>query len=533
MVEPDKSKSTLFINGKIWQENRNFIPSFGIEGNRIIYAGRNPDIAVRNTYDEVIDLKNHLVLPAFTDGHVHLVKGSLMRKKIECVDVTNIKELRNRIRNYAEKNPHQKWLQGGNLNIGKIFPDADRSRHNIFDDIYSEKPLYISNYDYHSGICNSLAMEETGLLSHLQDFKEEDIPRNADGKPNGILKEDAMSYIISKIPESSIAEKSDALAEMIHIIHSYGITGVSDVTLPDDLGVYENLYNQRRLKLRINSYIPFEQFDNLKEFTALVKEFPKELFSIKGFKAYYDGALGSETANFKENYKGTSTRGSRTAMAESGRIYELAKKIDSAGMQIIIHAIGDQAVSDVLDICERLEKENGIKDRRFRIEHAQHIDENDFDRFRKLNVIVSVQPLHLKYDAKIVIEKLSEKTAKRTHNYRNLIDRGVMLNFGTDFPIVEIDPFKTIQTAVTRIVGDSIFYGENTIDLHNCIKAYTTNNAYASFNEGTRGSISEGKCADFMIMDDDLFQLPTNKIQNAKVLKTYFDGQEVYSYKDL
>ena len=209
----------------------------------------------------------------------------------------------------------------------------------------------------------------------------------------------------------------------------------------------------------------------------------------------------------------------------------LAKKIDKSGKQIIIHAIGDKAVAEVLDIAQVISQLNGIRDRRLRIEHAQHIDEADFNRFKKLNIIASVQPLHMKYDIKIVQEKLPEAIVKRTHNYKALTDRGVTVNFGTDFPIVEINPFENIKLAVTRKSVGEVFLPEYKIDMHNSIKAYTINNAYASFNENTSGTIEAGKFADFVIMEDDLFEMPEEDIANARVKSTYFNGEEVYSLK--
>ncbi len=185
----------------------------------------------------------------------------------------------------------------------------------------------------------------------------------------------------------------------------------------------------------------------------------------------------------------------------------MAKEIDKAGKQIIIHAIGDKAVSEVLGIAEMLVKENGSRDRRFRIEHAQHIDEADFNRFKKLNVIVSAQPLHMKYDIRIVKEKLPDKIVKRTHNYKALMDKGVTVVFGTDFPIVEINPFENIELAVTRKTEREVFLPEYKISLNDSVKAYTINNAYASFNEDKSGTIEQGKFADFIVMKDDLFEM--------------------------
>lgn len=526
------SRSTsIFINGKIWQPDGSFKEAFGINGNRIDFTGSLTDSQkINDEYQKAVDLNGKLVLPAFTDGHIHLVYGSLVMNRIDCQGITSPQQLSEKILAYAKEFPGKNWLVGGNLNIGELmknFTEGSRSAM-LFLDAVSEKPLLIFNYDYHSAICNSAVMKIPSLISRLDEYNENELPRDFEGKTIGILKEKAMDFIRSRIPEPPLQEKIDAVEKMIEVLHSYGITTVSDITLPDNLEIYKSLYRKNKLKLRINSYIPFAEFDNLKKYEEETSEIPKELFSIKGFKAYYDGALGSETGLFKLNYKNKDYNGYKTEIAESGKLLEMAKRIDKAGKQIIIHAIGDKAVSEVLDISKDIINDNGLNDRRIRIEHAQHIDGADFDRFKELNVIASVQPLHMTHDIKIVKDKLPEVIVKRTHNYKALMDREVVVNFGTDFPIVEINPFENIKLAVTRKAESEVFLPEYKIDMHNCIKAYTLNNAFASFNEKTSGIIESGKFADFVVMEDDLFDMPELEISGARVISTYFNGEEVY-----
>jgi predicted amidohydrolase YtcJ len=516
--------STLFINSKIWQEDFTFKKSFGIKNGIISFVSDENSPSHKNEFDKIIDLRGKLVLPSFIDGHVHLAYGSLMMKRIDCSDVKNIDELKRKVNEYSKKNPTAQWLVGGNLNIPHLKSQLNPAG-NLLDDIYSSKPVFLNNYDYHSGICNSAALKISGLHDDIADYSEDEIIR-INGKPTGEIKEKAKEFIFNFIPSPSLKNKTEAVSEMIKILHSYGITGVSDITLPENFEVYKALNENNQLKLKINSYIPFSSFHN---FDSIQKEsgISKTRLEIKGFKAYYDGALGSGTGLFKDNYKGGNYPGYKTEQALSGEIDNLAFDIDNAGKQIIIHAIGDKAVYEVLQICSKLNETNGRKDRRFRIEHAQHIDEADFWMFKELGVIASAQPLHLKYDANLVKEKLIEKVQKRTHNYKALIDKGVVVNFGTDFPIVEINPFHNIHMAVTREYNDGIFYPEYKIDLHNCIKCYTINNAFASFDDKITGSITAGKKANFIIMNEDLFEIPKDEIKNASVYETYFEGEEI------
>lgn len=522
--------NTHFTNAKIWQPAGTSVGSFAIKDNLFISVsdGSNTGSAARN-----INLKGKLVLPGFIDGHVHLVYGSLMRKRINCSSVTTFDELREKIIRYIKANPDKMWLVGGNLNIGKVMDDissrTDINVKTLLDEIVSGKPLFIANYDYHSGLCNSMALEISGVIQNLDMYSDDEIPRDRNGNPSGLVKEKAKDFIFYNIPQPVQNEIISAVEEMIGVLHSYGITSVCDITRKEDVEIYVRLFERGKLNVRVNSYIPISEYQNYQKFTELTKNIPEELFSFKGFKSYYDGALGSETALFKSNYKGKQYSGYKTEIAESGTLLRLAREIDRTGKQVMVHAIGDKAVSEVLDICRTLTKENGIRDRRFRIEHAQHVDENDFDRFKELNVIASVQPIHLKYDAKIVMDKLPEETVIRTHNYNNLVRRGACVNFGTDFPIVDINPYENIRMAVTREIDGSAFYPDNKIPVHQCVKSYTVNGAYSCFNEDRAGSIEKGKYADFIIMDTDILEMPENEIGNAKVWKTYFDGQEVYS----
>lgn len=522
------SPGTLFTNCRIWTPRGIISGSFGVSGNKFDYVGIEAPVS---GYPKKIDLEGKLVLPALTDGHVHLVNGALMMTRINCTQIKTPQELRSIIQQYIHDNPAVEWIVGGNLHIKQVFRDFTPGSSSIrlfLDAISENKPLYIANYDYHSAVCNSAAFEISGLIKNINDYTDEEAERDYEGKPTGFVIEKARDFVFYSIPSPAFDTVVNSVGKMIEILHSYGITTVSDITYLQHLDVYRKLFEQGKLKVRINSYIPFRALESLEECEKQMSDIPKDLFEIKGFKEYYDGALGSETGLFKMNYLVKDSNGYKTEIAESGELLEFSRKIDKAGKQIIIHAIGDLAVSGVLDIAETLIKENGKRDRRFRIEHAQHIDEADFERFLLTDAIVSAQPLHMKYDIKIVQEKLPQEIVKRTHNYKALMNRGTVIAFGTDFPIVEINPFENIKLAVTRKSGNEVFLPEYKFNMHECIKAYTINNAYASFNENKAGTIEKGKLADFIIMKDNLFEMEEDRINEAKIESTYFNGEEVY-----
>lgn len=518
--------STLYINAKVWQPDSSFTESFGVSNGHFDFTGSNVEAkSLIQNYQNVTDLKNKLVLPGFIDGHLHLVKGSQMKKLFDCSEINSIAELSESIKKYIKEN-HVSWVIGGNLNLNKVFSNYNKDNGNIIDKIFNELPLYITNYDYHSAICNSKALDVTGLNSIAEKYSENEVEKTKNGRFTGIIREKAMEHIISGLPLPSLDEKVNSVIDCIKMLHTYGITSVSDITLPEDIDVYLEMYKRNELKLRVNSYIPFTEFDNYQSYLAKTKVINKDYFTINGFKAFWDGALGSETALFSQNYISRDHNGYKTELVQNGKIYDYAKRINEAGMQVIIHAIGDKAVTEVLDLYSTLPN---TKKLRHRIEHAQHIQPADYKRFSELGVIASVQPLHLKYDAHTVFEKLPDTLVNYTHNYVHLIKSGGIINFGTDFPIVEADPFENIRLAVTRNTNYGEFTPEHKIPLHECIKAYTINNAYSNHNDNAVGSIAKGKVADFVVMENDLFSMTQENISSAKVEKTYINGVEVYS----
>jgi predicted amidohydrolase YtcJ len=520
----------LFINAKIWQPDGRFDEAFGINGNKFDFTGTNSEaLHLKSNYDQVVDLKSKLVLPGLIDGHLHLCYGSLMLKQFDARNINSIDELRTATKKYAAENPDSEWIIGSNINLNIALKDFTFPNGNFVDSIYSDKPLYIANYDYHSALCNSLAFQKTGLTVKLNQFTSSEIQTDRNGNPAGIVKENALDYMFENLPSPSLEHRCIAAYDFIKKLHSYGITSVSDITLIDDINIYKQLFNDNRLKVRVNSYLPLEEFINIEKHIASSKEINQNYYSIKGFKAYYDGSLGSETALFSKNYKGKNYNGYKTDTVTSGKLFSFALEIDRQGGQLIIHAIGDLAVSEVLDLNEIIIKENGIRERRHRIEHAQHISEKDLKRFKNLGVIASVQPLHLKYDIGIVKEKLPDELVDTTHNYKKLIELGSIINLGTDFPIVEVNPFENIKMAIAREADGNIFTPENCISLHECLKAYTINNSYSNFNEKQIGSITPGKLADFVIMEDNLFEMNAGEIAGARILETYIGGEEVFS----
>jgi len=344
----------------------------------------------------------------------------------------------------------------------------------------------------------------------------------------GEFNENAFTFIRTSVPQKSVSEKALILKKEIQNLYKFGIVAVSDITFVENLEIYMNLLEKNELNLKIDSRLPYEEFGNRLKYEKEFSEY-KKWIKFNSYKAYYDGSLSSETAFFKSDYNNKNHNGVRTDSAESGELAAYTHLICEAGYQPSIHAIGDKAVSEVLDIFNDVEWLNPVKGKkRYRIEHAQHIDPSDFDKFNKDSVIVSVQPAHLWFDSKIAVEKIINP--ETTHNYKKLIDKGIKVCFGTDFPVVTENPFETIYYAMTRKVEGypDGFYPENCIALESCLEAYTINNAYASFDENERGNLEAGKAADIIVIEEDIFKLNSDEIRDAEVKMTFLNGSRMY-----
>lgn len=519
---------TLFTNAKVWTRKDTFFDSIGFdsETGKITFTGTKAQITdLRKNYDEIIDLKEKLVLPAFTDGHIHFIEGSFENSKLDLRSARTKNDFTITIKEYL-KTSGANWIIGGFFSEANFLEEINPDK-NFLDNICSDVPVIISRFDCHSAFANSKALEVSGIMNASESFTSDEIVKDSVGNFTGELKERAREFVMDKIPAASLNERTSVVTEQMKKLHSQGITSISDITLTEDLEVYKELIRQNKLNLRIDARLPFREFHNFKKYR---EEFSKLSGKIKfqSLKAFYDGSLSSMTALMHSNYKNTDFNGIKTEFVNSGEFEKMAYEIDKAGLQMSVHAIGDKAVTELLDLNEELILKYGYRDRRFRIEHAQHIRENDFIRFKDLEVIASVQPSHLFSDAKTASEILDDYSTE--HNYKKLFDIGAKVCFGTDFPIVSESPFETICYAMTRKVQgfENGFINENNISLNDCLEAYTKNNAYATYDEKESGSLEAGKAADIIVLEDDLFEMTGDEIKNAKVCETYFEGKKIF-----
>ena len=517
---------TLLYNAKVRLGRNLFCESIGFDSStgKIVFSGSNLD-ANKKLYDESIDLKRKLVLPAFSDGHCHFIKGSTMKKELNLQNASTKKDFETGIKEFLSAQKNKSWLIGGYFSETNFTEDFVVDRY-LLDSVCPDVPVFIFRTDLHSAVINSLAIKLSGIEGKLPEFGSGEIVLNKNNKLTGELKERGYYYVLNKIPKQSNETVAEAVSDEIKFLHRLGINSVTDITLPEDYRVYKFMNeNNYSFDFDINCVLPFEEFNNF-----LIKKYPQlsDNFSFGSFKAFYDGALSSHSAYFFENYKGLKTNGLTSELVHSGDFKKIGLEIDKAGYQLMIHGIGDKAISEILDFTEELNLFNGKRNRRLRLEHAQHIDDKDLIRFKELNVIASVQPSHLFVDANVACQKLNNTST--AHNYKKLIEQETVVCFGTDFPVAAENPFETIYYAMTRKAKDfeNGFYPEKALTLDECLDAYTINNAYAKFDENNSGSMSAGKTANIIILENDLFEIEKSEIKEQNIIMNFYRGKRVY-----
>ncbi|MCX7639572.1 MAG: amidohydrolase [Pyrinomonadaceae bacterium] len=522
----------VVINAKVrtMDESKSEAQALAVSGNKIIIVGTNEEVKpLVGEKTRVIDAQGKLILPGFNDAHLHFMEGGASLASVDLRDAASPEEFVRRIKEYAEKLPKGRWILQGNWDHEKWSPSILPTKEMI-DPVTPNNPVFIQRLDGHMALANSLALKLAGVDKNTKDVEGGEIVRDAEGNPTGILKDAAMNYVYRVIPEPSFEEKLEMAEAATNYAASLGVTSVQDMSAGTDVGVYQELLRRGKLKTRIYAVSPLPDWERWKR-TGIQYAFGNEMLRVGGLKGFADGSLGASTAWFFESYL---DRPNYTGLAsdEMPKMYERVKGADKAGLQVMIHAIGDRANDEILKIYEAVEKENGSRDRRFRIEHAQHLNENLIKRFAKQRVIASMQPFHVIDDGRWAWKRLDEKRLKGTYAFRSLLDSGAILAFGTDWPVALLNPMMTIYAAVPRRTLDDKnpngWIPEQKITVEETVKAYTLGSAYAEFQENVKGTISVGKLADFVMLSEDIFTINPVDIPKVKVLLTVVDGKIVY-----
>jgi len=536
LAQSKPAADLIITNAKIWTVDKSLptAQAVAVLGDRIVAVGSNADVdAWRGSHTQVIDARGRLLLPGFNDSHVHFVSGGMQLTNIQLNDATSPQEFARRIGERTRITPKGEWILGGNWDETKWNPPDIPTKESI-DALTPDTPVFVSRYDGHMGLANSLALKLAGITAKTPDPPGGMIVRDAQGNPTGALKDAATDYIDKVVPPLSHDQRLKIVRRALDHAASLGVTSVQHMVASyEDIAVYSELLQSGELTTRIYAAPLITHVEDQAKL-GIGRAFGGPYLRIGALKAFADGSLGSGTAYFYEPFLNQgSNRGLLSdEMHPISLMRDRYMQADAAGLQICTHAIGDEGISTILDLYADVIKAHGEADRRFRIEHAQHMAAKDFERFAQLHVVASVQPYHAIDDGRFAESKIGRDRASRTYAFRTFLDHGVRLAFGTDWEVAPLNPLLGLYAAVTRATLDGKnpngWFPEQKLTVAESVEAYTMGSAYAEFQEKEKGSITPGKLADMVILSDDIFSIAPEKIRDVRVLKTYVGGKLTY-----
>jgi predicted amidohydrolase YtcJ len=524
----------VFVNGKIWTVDKSLpdAEAVAVLDGRILLVGRTADVRkCIGTATKVVDLNGKRMLPGFIDNHTHFMNGGFQLQSVDLRHAKSETEFANLIRERAEQHP-DRWITGGDWDHDN-WPGGNLPVRDLVDKFTPSTPVFVSRYDGHMALANSQALKLAGIDKTTADPPGGTIVHDkVTGEPTGVLKDAAMSFVYAKIPDASEQEMIEAARLGLAEARRHGVTSIQDVSSGADVRVYQILRDRGELTSRFHCRLPLSQWQHLAA-AGIKVPFGDEWVRLGSMKEFADGSLGSSTALFFEPFTSDpGTCGLASDVVLDGKLEKWALDADKAGLQLSIHAIGDSANSLMLDLFEKIVKTNPAWDRRFRIEHAQHIRPQDFQRFAKLGVIASVQPYHAIDDGRWAEKRIGRERCKTTYPFRTFLDSGVKMCFGSDWTVAPLDPILGMYAAVTRRTIDGAtpngWFPEQRVTVKEAVEAYTINCAYAVFEEKEKGSITRGKMADFVVLADDILTIDPVRIETARVAMTVVGGKIVF-----
>lgn len=523
------------INGRLWTGNKAqpWAEAMASRGERIIAIGSSEEVKkLINPQTRVIDLQGKLALPGFIDNHTHFMSGGFQLLSVDLRSAATEEEFARRIKEKAAKTAAGLWITGGDWDH-ELWPGGPLPTKELIDRYTPSTPVFVSRLDGHMALANSYALKLAKITRETKDPPGGTIVRDPKtGEPTGVLKDAAMGLVSSLIPDASDAEYDEALTAALAEAARFGVTSVQDITPWRDYEVYKKFRDANRLTVRVYARTPLGQWKRQADLVAR-QGAGDHWLRLGGLKAFMDGSLGSTTALFFEPFTDApETSGLAVDDIPEGSLKKLIKDADKARLQCSVHAIGDKANHLLLNYFEQVARDNGPRDRRFRIEHAQHIRPDDIARFAPLGVIASMQPYHAIDDGRWAEKRIGPVRIKTTYAFRSLLDAGAMLAFGSDWSVAPLSPILGIHGAVTRATIDGKnpkgWIPEQKITVEEAVRAYTSSCAYAEFAERDKGTLEVGKLADVVVLSQDIFRIPADDIQKTGVTHTIVGGRIVF-----
>lgn len=521
----------LVVFGTVWTAD-SLAPraqAIAVRGDSIVAVGDSATIAgLIGPGTERIDNPGGLVMPGFIDDHVHLALGGHQLSNVDLRDAATPEEFIRRIAEFVRTRPAGSWILRGTWDH-ELWPGAPLPDRSWIDSVTPDHPVFVTRLDGHMSLANSAALRAAGIDRSIRDIPGGEIVRRRDGELTGMFKDAAMTAVRAAIPATTPAELDSIVARALRHAASVGVTSMASVSSSwADVAALRRARANGTLTVRVASYLPLEQWYIVAD--SLAKSGPGDSWlRVAGVKGFVDGSLGSTTAYFDAPFSDApSTSGFLVHPVDSLRRWITAA--DSSGLQVVVHAIGDRANGVLLDLFDEAARTNGARDRRFRIEHAQHIRPADFPRFAALGVIPSMQPYHAADDGRWAEKRIGSERIKTTYAFRSLLDAKARLVFGSDWTVAPLEPMLGVKAAVTRetIDGRGVFVPEERITVEEALRAYTVDNAYAMYLDQAVGRLAVGMQADVVVLDRDPFNIPPDQLGQVRPRATVVAGRVVY-----
>lgn len=526
----------VLLHAKIWtgDPGKPEAQALAARGGRIVALGSDDEIAKRKgTETAVVNAAGRRVVPGFIDAHTHMSMGGFNLLALDLRRTRDPAQFTRSVADFARTRPAGAWLTDGAWDHEQWSPPRLPTKE-MLDPVTGNHPTCLSRQDGHMIVCNSIALSLARITRETPDPPGGVIVRDARGEPTGVLKDAAMDAIAAVRPPRTLEELSQALSTAMRHAASVGVTSVQDLPGdPRDLDAWEAMRRAGALTVRVHYRLPLSEWERARDRRSSMRN--DEWLRLGGVKGYADGSLGSSTALFDAPYG--DDRNNRGVFASEAiplsRMEERVAAADRAGLQVVIHAIGDRANGEILDLYERVATANGPRDRRFRIEHAQHLRAADIPRFARLGVIASMEAYHAIDDGRWAEKRIGRERCRTTYAFRSLLDAGAALAFGSDWDVAPLSPIAGMDAAVTRRTIDGMnpggWFPEQRISPGEALVAYTSGAARAAFEENEKGALTPGRLADFVVLSRDVLKIPKEEIAAVHVDETVVGGRVVYT----
>jgi len=529
------SKAEIVIQGgAVWtglSAGRGRPGAVAIVGGKILAVGDSAEISrYIGSKTQVLEARGGLIMPGLADGHTHFVDGGFQLASVDLRDAATPQEFVRRLKEYASHLKPGEWILGGDWDH-TLWRGAPLPHHEWIDSVTPNNPVFISRLDGHMALANAAAMRAAKITSATRNPVGGEIPRDARGAPIGIFKDNAEDLVGAAIPAPSAEQEDSALSRALAHAASLGVTATGNMSASwANLAAYKRMERAGRMTIRVSLYLPIEDWrtvaDSVRQHGA-----GDDWVRIGGVKGYMDGSAGSRTAFFFEPF--SDSAGYRGLMRQpESDMRAWVGAADSAGLQIAVHAIGDRANAIILAIYDSIARAHGARDRRLRVEHAQHLRPQEIPLFGARRVVPSMQPYHAIDDGRWVEQRIGPERIKTTYAFRTLLDTDAPLAFGSDWTVAPLDPMLGVYAAVTRRTLDGKnpngWVPDQKLTVGEALRAYTYGNAWATFNEQKWGTLAGGRFADVVVLDRDPFAVAPESLGTIKPRFTIVGGKVVY-----